>query len=131
MKDSCILNPGELRHGVVIQAAGPTRDDAGQLGATRDDAGQPISAWDTVLTTRCKIENTGSLAFKMSFSDNTRASDSTDLITIRWPGAAVVVEPDQRVLACGCVFTIQAVDNVLHRNRVVRLACLEIDGDSN
>ena len=36
-----------------------------------------------------------------------------------------------RVIFGNNTFLVQDVDNVLHRNRVVRLACLMIDEDSN
>jgi head-tail adaptor len=124
MPDALYIAPGELRHSIQIQAA---PDGLGQ----RDSAGQPIDAWNAVLTTRAKIEGTNSRTFKESFSNNALASQSTDCITIRWPGAAITIEPGQRVIFGDNTFLIQAVDNVLRRNRKLVLACIGIDTDSN
>jgi SPP1 family predicted phage head-tail adaptor len=115
------INPGELRHWIVIQ----------QASATRDAAGQPISTWGTVASTHARIENTNSRTFKESFSNNALASQSTDLITIRWQGLAIDIKPGMRIVFGDNLYIIQSVDNVLRRNRVLRLACLAIDGDSN
>ena len=117
-----ILNPGELRHKVQIQKPST---------ATRDSAGQPGTTWDKVLDTRAKIESTGSIAYKQSFASNVLASQSTDMLTIRWPGASIVIKADMRIVFGTNIFLIQAIDNVEHRNRVLRLACLQIDADSN
>jgi head-tail adaptor len=121
MLNPLYLRAGELRHAVQIQSA----------SSTRDAAGQPVSTWNVVLTSRAKIENTGSQAYKESFSNSSLASQSTDMITIRWPGASITVAPGMRVVFGDNTFLVQDVDNVLHRNRVVRLACLMIDEDSN
>ena len=116
-----MIDPGELRHSIQIQAA----------SSTRDTAGQPVSTWNLVLTTRAKIENTNSRTFKESFAANALASQSTDVITIRWPGAAIDLLPGMRVLFGDNTYLVQAVDNVQRRNRKVTLACMAIDGDSN
>lgn len=121
MLNPLYLRAGELRHAVQIQTA----------SSTRDAAGQPVSAWTVVLTTRAKIENSGGQAYKESFSNSSLAAQSTDLLTIRWPGNSITVAPGMRVIFGNNTFLVQDVDNVLHRNRVVRLACLMIDEDSN
>lgn len=121
MLNPLYLRAGELRHAVQIQSA----------SSTRDAAGQPVSTWNVVLTTRAKIENSGGQAYKESFSNSSLAAQSTDLLTIRWPGSSITVAPGMRVILGNNTFLVQDVDNVLHRNRVVRLACLMIDEDSN
>ena len=121
MLNPLYLRAGELRHAVQIQAA----------SSTRDAAGQPVSTWNVVLSTRAKIENTGSQAYKDSFSNSSLASESTDLLTIRWPGASITLAPGMRVVFGNNTYLVQAADNVLHRNRIVRLACLMVDEDSN
>ena len=50
MLNPLYLRAGELRHAVQIQSA----------SSTRDAAGQPVSTWNVVLSTRAKIENSGS-----------------------------------------------------------------------
>jgi SPP1 family predicted phage head-tail adaptor len=119
--DPCIINPGELRHLVQIQAATDTRDAAGQ----------PVSAWAVVLTTHAKIDGPSGMTYRESFQNNTLASVSSDFLTIRHPGAAVVIKPGMRIIFGDNTYLIQAVDNVLHRNRKVNLACIQIDADSN
>lgn len=121
MLNPLYLRAGELRHAVQIQSA----------SSTRDAAGQPVSTWNVVLTTRAKIENSGGQAYKESFSNSSLAAQSTDLLTIRWPGSSITVAPGMRVIFGNNTFLVQDVDNVLHGNRVVRLACLMIDEDSN
>lgn len=121
MTDPLYIQAGELRHKIVIQSP----------SSVRDAAGQPVSMWNTVLTTRAKIENSNSRTFKDSFSNNALASQSTDIITIRWPGSSVDIKPDMRVIFGDNTLLIQAVDNVLRRNRKVVLACIQIDADSN
>jgi hypothetical protein len=53
------------------------------------------------------------------------------LLTIRWPGASITLAPGMRVVFGNNTYLVQAADNVLHRNRIVRLACLMVDEDSN
>jgi SPP1 family predicted phage head-tail adaptor len=118
--DPLYIQPGELRHSIQIEKA----------SSTRDAAGQPIATWDPVLTTRAKIESTTSRTFRDSFSGNALASQSTDAITIRWPGAAFELRPGMRVVFGDNLFLIQAVDNVQRRNRKVVLACIGISEDS-
>jgi SPP1 family predicted phage head-tail adaptor len=115
------INPGELRHSITIQ----------KQNSTVDGFGEPVSTWETVTSLHAKIENTGSAAYKQSFSGNALASQSTDLITTRWAGPTINIEPGMRIVFGDNTYTIQAVDNVLRRNRVIRMACLVIDGDSN
>src|ERR1035441_8312354 len=117
--DPLILQPGVLRHSITIQSA----------SSTRDAAGQPVNAWNQVLATRARIENAGGGSYKESFSNNSFSSQSTDLVTIRWPGAAIDIKPGMRIVFGDNRYLIQAVDNILRRNRVLRLACLVIDGD--
>jgi SPP1 family predicted phage head-tail adaptor len=116
-----MINPGELRHSVQLQAP----------SSTRDASGEPIATWSAVLTTRAKIEGTSSAAFKDSFSNSTLAAESTDLLTIRWPGSSITVEPGQRVIFGDVTYLIQDVDNVQRRNRKLRLACVVVDERSN
>jgi head-tail adaptor len=121
MRDPLLIQPGELRHLVQIQ----------QATDTRDAAGQPVATWAVVLTTRAKIDGPSGMTYRESFANNALASVSSDFLTIRWPGAAVTIKPGMRVIFGKNTYLIQAVDNVLHRNRKVNLACIQIDEDSN
>jgi head-tail adaptor len=115
------INAGELRHQIFIQAA----------SSTRDAAGQPVSTWNVVLLTRAKIESSLSNAYKELVQDGAIAAQSTDVMTIRWPGAAIALKPGMRVVFQDNTYLVQAVDNVLRRNRKVLLFCMAIDADSN
>jgi head-tail adaptor len=121
--DPLYIQPGELRHKVTIVAPARTPDSRG-LSITPN-------TWNTVLTTRAKIDSAGGRAYKESFANGAFASVSSDFITIRWPGASITIEPGMRVLFGDNIYQIQAVDNVLHRNRKVNLACIMVDEDSN
>lgn len=122
MFDPLVINSGELRHEITIQTEDTTSTDV---------VGQPSATWADVLTTLAKVEGVGSSAYKSSFSDNVRTSESSDMFTIRWPGTNVVIEPGQRISFGGDFYEIQAVDNVMHRNRKVRIATKIVDEDSN
>ncbi len=115
------LAAGALRNAITIQA--PT--------STRDAAGQPVSTWNSVLTTRAAMMSTTGQSYKEVATGSTLVSQSTWLVTIRWPGASTLIEPGQRVQHGNDTYLIQAVDNVLQRNRVLQLYCLAIDADSN
>ena len=119
--DPLVINAGELIHLIQIQAP----------SSTRDSFGQPISTWDVILSTHVKIENTNSRTFRESFAANALASQSTDVITMRWPGVAINLKPGMRVVFGDNYYLVQAVDNVQRRNRKVVLACLAINEDSN
>jgi head-tail adaptor len=119
--DPLLIDPGELRHQVQIQKA----------SATRDAAGQPISTWDVVLTAYAKIDGPAGRGYRESFANNVLSSEASDFITIRWPGLSITVAPGMRVIFGNNTYLIQAVDNVLHRNRKVNLACIQVNEDSN
>lgn len=117
------IAPGELRHLIQIQ----------QSSMQGDDRGQSVNAasWTTVYTAHAKIEGTTSRTFRERFSDNSMVSQATDVITIRWPGDSIDIKTGMRVIFGDNTFLIQAVDNVLRRNRKVVLACVQISSDSN
>ena len=115
--DPTQIQPGTLRRQVTIQSPSSTRDAAGQLN----------SAWTTILTTWASIESTASATFRFSFQGNALASNSTDLIVIRYPGTAAVIKPGMQVVYNNTAYTIQAVDDVLRRHRKLALACVGQD----
>lgn len=119
--DPLYIPAGSLRFQVTIQ----------QPSTTRDDAGQPVSTWTTVLQTRARIESTTSPAYKELVADGAIASQATDVFTLRWPGSSIDLAPGMRIQYGDNTYLVQAVDNVLRRNRVVKLFCMAIDADSN
>jgi SPP1 family predicted phage head-tail adaptor len=118
MFDPLVIRPGDLRHIIAIQSQSTARDALGQLNST----------WATVLSTWAQIQGTSSLTFKFTFQNNALASNATDCITMRYP--SVDVTPGMRVLFGDQTYTIQAVDNVLRRNRVLHLAVVGISTGS-
>jgi SPP1 family predicted phage head-tail adaptor len=121
-EDPLYIQPGDLRHQIQIQAAS---------SADRDAAGQSVDNWDLVCGAYAKIESTNSRTFRMSFSNNVLASQSTDAITMRWPGPAIDIKTGMRVQFGDNIFNIDAVDNVQRRNRKIVLACTQVSSDSN
>lgn len=121
MADPTQLQAGQLRHSITVTSA----------STTRDAAGQPVSTWDTVMTTRAKIESTTGGAYKELIQSGVISSQTTDVMTIRWPGSSVDLKSGMRVLFGDNTYLVQAVDNVLRRNRVVKLYCMAIDSDDN
>jgi head-tail adaptor len=121
--DPCVINPGELRHPITIQKPSRTGDSRGKSVTP--------AAWDDVLNTHAKIDGTGTLAYRASFANNALASTSTDMITLRFPGVSVVIKPNMRIVFGTNIFLVQAVDNVQHRNRILRIACMQVSPDSN
>jgi SPP1 family predicted phage head-tail adaptor len=119
--DPLVIRPGDLSHIITIQ----------QPSTTRDAAGQPVSTWTTVLTTWARIEGTTSNAYKELVQDGAIAAQATDVFTIRWPGSSIDLKPGMHVLFGDSTYLVSAVDNILRRNRVVKLFTLVIDGDSN
>jgi len=118
--DPLQLQAGDLRHSITIQA---------ENTGTADAFGNPSSTWTNVLTTRAKIEGTTSNTYRAMVQVTAVASQATDVITIRWPKQTI--KPGMRVQFGDNTYLIQAVDNVLRRNRIVRLVCMAIDEDSN
>jgi SPP1 family predicted phage head-tail adaptor len=115
MSDPCVIQPGELKHAITINAPSSTRDASGQIGAT----------WTTVLTTRAKIESTSSQTFRFSFQNSTLASDTTDCITIRYP--AVELAPGYQIVYGDQTYLVNDVDDIQRRHRVLVMACTSVD----
>jgi SPP1 family predicted phage head-tail adaptor len=122
--DPTQIQAGTLRHVIEIQSQSTSRDELGQLNST----------WTTILTTRAAIENTTSQTFKYTFQNNVLASNATDCITMRFPYIGTTplnVTPGMRVTWRDQTYTIQAVDNVQRRDRVLILAVVGISTGSN
>jgi SPP1 family predicted phage head-tail adaptor len=115
------INPGELRNQIAIQTK--SQND-------RDGYGQLVETWVTILTTRAKIESTTGASYKDTFAQNARVNQSTKLITIRYPGSNVVIQAGQRIVHGNDIYTVQDVDNVLERNRKLRIAAMQIQDTS-
>jgi SPP1 family predicted phage head-tail adaptor len=109
------LNPGDLRH--PIQLA--TRN------SSQDAFGQPLIAWAVYRSTIAMIRL---LSGQEMFQASQFTSAAQYRITIRWTSQEVKV--GDRIFYGAHTYVVQIVDNVLMRNFVVNLTCLEIDGGS-
>jgi SPP1 family predicted phage head-tail adaptor len=112
------ISAGDLVHQVQL---------ASDKGGSADSFGQPSTSWTPYLTTRAAIRN---LSGQELYQAAEFSSAAQVRVTIRWPGASIVINTGDRVLFGDHAYVIQIVDNVLLRNRIVNLNCLEIDGTS-
>ena len=111
------ISLGELRQSVQLARA----------SATVDSFGQKLTTWPVYLTAHAKIEN---LSGQELFQGDEFTSADQVRVTIRWPGAGYPVHTGDRIFFGSHIYVVQVIDNVLERNRVVKLNCLEIDGES-
>jgi SPP1 family predicted phage head-tail adaptor len=118
---SSVLNPsiaaGELVHTIQIQA---------QSTAPDPTSGEPSTAWATFLSTRARILTAAQA--RSVFQGGQFAAEVTHVITIRYPGCNIAIAGEMQVLFRGQTFTIQTVENVLFRDRILHLMCIQIDG---
>lgn len=114
--DPLFIDAGDLRNQVSFS----------NVSASNDGFGQPVNTWSNYMTTFAKVEN---LSGQQLYQSDAFTSQAVWRITIRWPGAGVVNVGD-RCFFGAHVFVVQIVNNVLERNRVLQLTCLEIDGSS-
>jgi SPP1 family predicted phage head-tail adaptor len=112
--DPLYISAGSLRHSVTIQAPTSTRDAYGQVSTT----------WSAVHTTRASVRES---AQREVLQSDELSSQVTHMVTIRYPGSSIRIVSGYRVVTATKLFTIQAVSNVLERNRVVNLQCISID----
>ncbi len=110
-----ILNPGDLRHPITVQAPDGTPTTFGQSAAP--------TSWVTVLTTRAKIATAGG---RETSAAAQIVSDVSHVVTIRY--TSTVLKAGYQVLYGGRFFTVMYVENILERNRVLALYCREVNG---
>ncbi len=109
-----VVRPGELRHLVEIQAPIYAPDARG--GSTTP------SGYTAVFSANAAIYTAGGRETSMA---SQIVSQVSHVVKIRWPG--MMVKPNYQVLFSGHTFTVQYVEDVLERNRVLLLYCLEVD----
>lgn len=117
--DPLALDAGRLRQVVQLQAQTMTPDA---------ETGEPSQAWETVLETRAEIRTASS---KEAYQAQQFSAQVSHVVTIRWPGQSPVIRGGMRVQFGSRYFTLQYPDNVLERNRVLQLYCMEINGVAN
>jgi SPP1 family predicted phage head-tail adaptor len=106
------LPAGSLRHAITILTA----------SSTQDAAGQPVATWTEVLATRGGIRT---LTGREMTQNDQITSQVTHEITLRW--TPVTIAPGMRVSFGSHTYQIQATENVLERNRVLRLQVLAVN----
>ena len=114
-KDPLAIDAGELRHSVQIQQQSTSQSGTGAL----------VQSWTTILITMGKISTASSREAYQAMQFTAQVSH---VIKIRWPGTGVTILGGQQVLFGSRVFKLQTVENMLERNRVLLLHCLEING---
>ena len=112
------LNAGDLRHSITIQAPSTTGDALGSSGQT----------WTDILSTRASIQ---AVTQRELTQDGQTVAQVTHVIKIRYPGSQFQIQSGQRACCGSLVFNIQTVENVLLRNRVIKLLCVAIDATSS
>ncbi len=110
-----IVNAGEMPHPIQIQ----------QQASSQTGTGAQVESWTTVLSTWAKISTASS---REVYRASQFTAQVSHVIKMRWPGTGVVIQGGQRVVFGSRVFQLQTVENVLERNRVLLLHCLEING---
>jgi SPP1 family predicted phage head-tail adaptor len=112
-----VLNPsiraGELCHQVEIQQ--PQTSSGDSFGNSVTPAN-----WTTVRTTRAAIYTAGGRETSMA---SQIVSAVSHVVKVRW--TEVTINANYRVVFGSRFFTVQYVENVLERNRVLLLYCLE------
>ncbi len=107
-----VVRPGELRHLVEIKSPVYAADAQG-MSVT------PAS-YTVVCSANAAIYTAGGRETSMA---SQIVSQVSHVVKIRWPGMAI--KANYQVLFNGRTFTVQYVEDVLERNRVLLLYCLE------
>jgi SPP1 family predicted phage head-tail adaptor len=97
----------------------------GHLDSSQDASGQPIQSYPIYRRTRASIRN---LSGQELFQGDEFTSAAQVRIRTRWTDDNTV--PGDRIFWQTHVYVVQVVNNVLGRNRVLELQCLEINGAS-
>lgn len=113
------INPGDLCHRIAIQKPSSSQNP---------ETGEPSLDFDTVVECSAAIRTPTSREMYQTGQGGQFVSQVTKMVTIRWPGAGITITAGMRVKFGAKFFTIQTVEDVLERNRLVNLLCVEING---
>lgn len=111
------FNPGAARHTIQLCHA----------STTQDASGQPIDAWIPYLTCNAEIRM---LSGQELFQADQFSGAAQYRVRLRWPGPSITVSVGDRILFGAHAYVVQIVNNVLLRNIVIELTCLEVNGSS-
>lgn len=114
VRDPLAIPSGAMRSEVTIE----------RPPAAQDAYGQPGGTWTLVWTTLAAIATQST---REVYQASQFVEQITHRITVRWPGASIVLVGGMRVVFGSRIFLVQTVENVQERNRVLHLMCLEIN----
>lgn len=114
-RDPLAIDAGELRHAVIIQQP---------QAQTTDSFGNSVTpaTWTTVRTAMAAIYTAGGRETSMA---SQIVSEVSHVVKVRW--TSDTIKANYRVQFGSRIFTVQYVENVLERNRVLLLYCLEVN----
>jgi len=104
----------DLCHWIQIQAPQSTADARGLSVSP--------AAWNTVCATRAAIYTAGG---RETSQASQIVSEVSHVVKIRWGGVAILA--GYQVLFKDRVFIVKYVENILERNRMLVLYCLEVN----
>ncbi len=112
MKDPLTIESGTMRQAVTVESQ----------STTKDAAGQATSTWTTSLQTRAAIRT---LTLSERSSASGLVSQASHRITFRYQ-SSVPLLAGMRIVHGSHTYLLQAVENVLERNRVITCLALEL-----
>jgi head-tail adaptor len=115
VSDWPLIDPGDLRHLVQIN----------KQSATQDSFGQPVLSWTTF---RTPMAGLNLLSLKEAFGDGQLTAQESDIWTMRWTPDEV--QPGMQLVFGANAYEIQAVNNVMRRNVLLHLLCLQLNAQS-
>jgi SPP1 family predicted phage head-tail adaptor len=115
-KNPLVIEPSELWHFITLQRASLVGDSFGK-------SINPVT-WDDLYSTWAAIYTAGGREVAQA---SHIVSSVTHVVKIRF-NPAVILRANYRVVYGARYFTVQYIENVKERNRVLLLACSEIDG---
>ena len=111
------FNPGAARCSIQLASS----------STLQDGFGQPVATWTPYYSCYAEIRQ---LSGQELYQGDEFSSAAHYRVRIRYPQDGAVVNVGDRVLFEAHVYVIQIINNVLMRNTVLELTCLEIDGSS-
>lgn len=109
------IDPSQLKHKVVINVQ----------SSTQDSFGQPVLTWTPVRTSWGGLNI---ITMKEAFGEGQLTAQETDIWTVRW--SAIEIQPGMQLTFAGLTWKVQVVSNVLRRNLIVHLLCLQLNAGS-
>lgn len=113
-RDPLVVRPGELRHFIQIQSPLYASDARGKSET-------PVS-WNAVCSANAAIYTAGG---RETSQASQIVSQVSHVVKIRWQG--MTIKANYQVLFGDRTFTVQYVEDVLERQRVLLLYCLEVN----